>query len=61
MCSEAVPWRCHRPIIADQLLTDDRPMTHIMVALEQATVNPGAVRRGALVYPPAADAELEQR
>lgn len=30
MCSEAVWWRCHRRIIADHLLANDFPVTHIM-------------------------------
>lgn len=30
MCSEAVWWRCHRRIIADNLLAHDYPVTHIM-------------------------------
>lgn len=30
LCSEAVWWRCHRRIIADNLLAHDFPVTHIM-------------------------------
>lgn len=30
LCSEAVWWRCHRRIIADNLLAHDYPVTHIM-------------------------------
>ncbi|SMX70314.1 DUF488 domain-containing protein [Brevibacterium linens] len=30
MCSEAVWWRCHRRIIADQLLARDLPVAHIL-------------------------------
>ena len=30
MCSEAVWWRCHRRIIADQLLARDLPLAHIL-------------------------------
>ena len=54
MCSEAVWWRCHRRIIADYLLADGWPVTHIMGSgrLEPAKMTPAAVREGfALVYP----------
>jgi len=30
MCSEAVPWRCHRSLIADALLVRDIEVVHIM-------------------------------
>ena len=30
MCAEAVPWRCHRSLIADALLTKGREVRHIM-------------------------------
>jgi len=30
MCSEAVPWRCHRSLIADALLTKGFEVVHIM-------------------------------
>jgi uncharacterized protein (DUF488 family) len=30
MCAEAVPWRCHRSLIADALLVRDVPVEHIM-------------------------------
>ena len=30
MCAEAVPWRCHRCLIADALLTRDWEVRHIM-------------------------------
>lgn len=32
MCAEAVPWRCHRSMIADALLTRDWTVRHIMTA-----------------------------
>jgi uncharacterized protein (DUF488 family) len=30
MCAEAVPWRCHRSLIADSLLARGIPVAHIM-------------------------------
>jgi uncharacterized protein (DUF488 family) len=30
MCAEAVPWRCHRSMIADALVVNDRRVEHIM-------------------------------
>jgi uncharacterized protein (DUF488 family) len=30
MCAEAVPWRCHRSLIADALAARGRPVIHIM-------------------------------
>ena len=30
MCAEAVPWRCHRSLIADSLVTRDWEVRHIM-------------------------------
>ncbi|MDF0668189.1 MAG: DUF488 domain-containing protein [Nitrospira sp.] len=30
MCAEAVPWRCHRSLIADALVTRDWDVRHIM-------------------------------
>jgi uncharacterized protein (DUF488 family) len=30
MCAEAVPWRCHRSLIADALLARSVPVEHIM-------------------------------
>jgi uncharacterized protein (DUF488 family) len=32
MCAEAVPWRCHRSLIADALLAQDIPVVEIMSA-----------------------------
>jgi uncharacterized protein (DUF488 family) len=32
MCSEAVPWRCHRTLIADALVVRGVPVEHIMTA-----------------------------
>ena len=32
MCAEAVPWRCHRSLIADALIVRGIPVLHIMTA-----------------------------
>ena len=32
MCAEAVPWRCHRSLIADSLTARGYPVEHIMTA-----------------------------
>jgi uncharacterized protein (DUF488 family) len=32
MCAEAVPWRCHRSLIADALLVRGTPVSHILSA-----------------------------
>jgi uncharacterized protein (DUF488 family) len=34
MCAEAVPWRCHRSLIADALVVGDREVRHIISAKE---------------------------
>lgn len=45
MCSEAVWWRCHRRIIADQLLAHGEEVFHIMARdrTDPARLTPGAV------------------
>lgn len=58
MCSEAVPWRCHRRLIADALLVAGVEVTHIMsaTATRSATLNENAhVHNGRLTYPPPPD------
>jgi uncharacterized protein (DUF488 family) len=55
MCSEAVWWRCHRRLIADNLIARGEVVFHIMGKgrLETARLTPGAVVRpdGKVVYP----------
>lgn len=46
MCSEAVWWRCHRRIIADQLLARDLPVMHI---LGEGHFNPAKLSEGARI------------
>ncbi|MFE2463200.1 DUF488 family protein [Streptomyces sp. NPDC059402] len=55
MCSEAVPWRCHRRLITDALLVAGVEVVHIMsrTAAKPAALNDHArVRDGHLTYPP---------
>jgi uncharacterized protein (DUF488 family) len=54
MCAEAVPWRCHRSLIADALLVRGIPVEHIMSRKrrQKHTRTPFAcVRRGRITYP----------
>jgi len=58
MCSEAVWWRCHRRLIADDLIARGETVFHIMEGrLERAQLTRGAVVRldGSVVYPAAGE------
>jgi len=54
MCAEAVPWRCHRSLVADALLARGVPVEHIVSA---ATASPhkltpfAVVESGKVTYP----------
>ncbi|MFI2645311.1 DUF488 family protein [Streptomyces sp. NPDC018610] len=55
MCSEAVPWRCHRRLITDALIVAGAEVTHIMsgTTVKPAVLNEHArVHDGRLTYPP---------
>ena len=55
MCAEAVPWRCHRSLIADALLVHGIPVEHIMSATKRQphTMTPFAKVDGQkITYPP---------
>lgn len=55
MCSEAVPWRCHRRLITDALLVAGREVVHILTPTRTmpATLTPHArLLDGRLIYPP---------
>ena len=61
MCAEAVPWRCHRSLIADALLTrgvEVRDITSAMHARRHA-LTPWARMRGVDVTYPAADFQTD--
>ncbi len=55
MCSEAVPWRCHRRLVADALLVRGAIVRHIMGPgqVREATLTPFAKVDGvSITYPP---------
>jgi uncharacterized protein (DUF488 family) len=53
MCAEAVPWRCHRSLVADALVTRDWEVRHIMSeakADQHRLTSFAAVKNGLLCY-----------
>jgi uncharacterized protein (DUF488 family) len=55
MCAEAVPWRCHRSLVADALLVRGVAVAHIMGPhkLKPHTLTPFAhVENACITYPP---------
>ena len=55
MCSEAVPWRCHRSMIADALVIRGIPVEHILTvgSTKPHTLTTFAqVKRTQITYPP---------
>jgi uncharacterized protein (DUF488 family) len=59
MCSEAVPWRCHRSLIGDALLTHGMQVEDIysMTSVKPHTLTPWAVVHGTTITYPAADSK----
>lgn len=58
MCAEAVPWRCHRSLIADALVARGIPVQHIMSAsrVDPHRLSPHArVAGGRVSYPATGD------
>jgi len=56
MCAEAVPWRCHRSLLSDALVTRGVRVLHIIGRAEPSShvLTPWAHRDGVrLTYPPA--------
>ncbi|MEP6689700.1 MAG: DUF488 domain-containing protein [Gemmatimonadaceae bacterium] len=53
MCAEAVPWRCHRSLLADYLSMRGSTVLHIMDAKAEAhrLTSFAILRDGALTYP----------
>jgi uncharacterized protein (DUF488 family) len=54
MCAEAVPWRCHRSLIADALLVRGCAVAHIMSASEaqpHSLTSFARVRGERIIYP----------
>jgi uncharacterized protein (DUF488 family) len=57
MCAEAVPWRCHRSLIADALVVRDVAVEHILSAsrIQPHALRPWANVQGTrITYPPQA-------
>jgi uncharacterized protein (DUF488 family) len=62
MCAEAVPWRCHRSLVADALLLRDIPVEHIIGPQKRRphTLTPFArVEGGHITYPPGKEQKEE--
>lgn len=54
MCAEAVPWRCHRNLLADELVRRGIEVVHILApgSVQRHVMNPAARDAGGhLVYP----------
>jgi len=54
MCAEAVPWRCHRSLVADAILVRGIRVEHIMSAKtsrEHSLASFGRVRGNRVIYP----------
>ena len=54
MCAEAVPWRCHRSLVADALLARDIAVEHILSAVSRkahAFIPFAHVEGGKVTYP----------
>lgn len=63
MCSEAVPWRCHRRLITDALLVAGVEVVHVMstTATKPGALTPFARVQGAgITYPQQADTPIER-
>jgi uncharacterized protein (DUF488 family) len=60
MCAEAVPWRCHRTLIADAVLARGRDVRHILDAstTEHRLTSFGIIRNGMVEYPGAQGEDL---
>ena len=64
MCAEAVPWRCHRSLIADALLVRGIGAEHILSATRRQahTLTPFArVRGNAITYPTKASGSAQEK
>lgn len=62
MCSEAVPWRCHRNLIADALLARGTRVLHIgdTATSPHAMTSFAVVEDGRVRYPPQSAGEEQQ-
>ena len=51
MCAEAVPWRCHRQLLADAFLVRNRPVRHILDdGCHEHKLPPFARKEGKRIY-----------
>ncbi|HXV81536.1 MAG TPA: DUF488 domain-containing protein [Candidatus Binatia bacterium] len=54
MCAEAVPWRCHRQLLADALLVRGFPVSHIVNdGCQEHRLPPFAIPEGTKIFYPA--------
>ena len=54
MCAEAVPWRCHRSLLADALVARGMQVAHIMSGTRSDVHNPtpfARIENGKIIYP----------
>ena len=63
MCAEAVPWRCHRSLLADALVARGVPVEHILSATRRDphVLTPFAKIKNNQVIYPAAEEEVPRR
>jgi uncharacterized protein (DUF488 family) len=62
MCTERLPWRCHRSLISDYLVTQGVTVMHLVAPgkTQEHAVNPVVVlREGELIYDKTAQMRLE--
>ena len=63
MCAEAVPWRCHRSLIADALVARGLAVEHILSATQSRkhTLTPWALVKGYdITYPPVTESDTDR-
>ena len=62
LCAEAVPWRCHRSLIADALVAGGAVVEHILESgtSAHALTRFAVVRDGRITYPPQSARESPQ-
>jgi uncharacterized protein (DUF488 family) len=62
MCAEAVPWRCHRSLIADALVARGEHVVHILEAGSKphSLTRFAVVRDGSVIYPTSGGAERQE-
>jgi len=64
MCAEAVPWRCHRSLLADALVAQGIPVEHILGASRRDPhhLTPFAkIENGKVTYPKAEGPKVEEK